>query len=221
MNTFHTKDARDCPRDGKDGRDGRDGRDGLNGHDGRDGRDGFHGNDGHRGLHGEKGDTGPRGSNGRDGRDGLDGINGIDGDDGICGEKGQQGAQGPQGPQGPVCQSKHLNTSTFSFTGMNGDPGILYKPGSEVLNILNRANMPITYIGIIWSSNGANLSFFIDIKDHNNTLITRLAIGPSTNPINKNVYEIHLNPPINTPITRLLRFIVSKDISLYSIMIGH
>ena len=183
-------------------RDGRDGLNGLNGRDGRDGRDGINGCDGPRG------DTGSRG---RDGRDGRDGINGIDGD---------EGPPGAQGHQGPPCQSKHLNTSTFSFTGSNGVPGILYKPGSEVLNILNRANMPITYIGIIWSS-VANTSFFIDVKDHNNTLVTRLTIGPLTNPTNKNVYEIHLNPPVNSPFTRLLRVLVSKDVSLYSIMIGN
>lgn len=58
-----------------------------------------------------------------------------------------------------------------------------------------------------------------DVKDHNNTLVTRLTIGPLTNPTNKNVYEIHLNPPVNSPFTRLLRFLVSKDVSLYSIII--
>ena len=199
MNTFHS-------------RDGRDGLNGLNGRDGRDGRDG---------IDGKNGATGARGHHGRDGRDGRDGIDGINGIDGDEGPRGAQGARGAQGPQGQPCQSKHLNTSTFSFTGTNGIPGILYKPGSEILNILNRANMPITYIGIIWSSSGANLSFFIDVKDHNSTVITKLTIGPSTNPTNKNVYEIHLNPPVNSSFTRLLRFIVSKDVSVYSIMIGH
>jgi hypothetical protein len=205
MNTLHLKDRRDG-RDGLNGLNGRDGRDGLNGRDGCHGHDGINGLNG---LDGKKGDTGLRG---RDGRDGRDGINGIDGD---------EGATGPQGPQGPPCSSRHFNTNTFSFIGTNGIPGILYKPASEVLNILNRANMPITYIGIVWSSSGANISFFIDVKDHNNTIITKLTIGPSTNPISKNVYEIHLNPPINTPFTRLLRFIVSKDVSLYSVMIGN
>ena len=197
MNTFHSRD----------GRDGLNGLHGLHGRDGRDGRDGLNG------LNGEKGDTGVcghNGRNGRDGRDGLDGINGIDGD---------IGAQGAQGAQG-ICNCKHPNTSTFSFT-TNGIPGFLYKPGSEILNILNKANMPITYIGIIWSSSGENISFFIDIKDHLNRLITKLTIGPSTNPTSKNVYEIHLNPPINSSFTRLLRFIVSKDVTLYSIMVGN
>jgi hypothetical protein len=189
-----------------DGRDGRDGRDGLNGLNGRDG------------YHGKKGDTGSRGRDGRDGRDGIDGINGIDGDNG---EIGAQGCQGARGAQGQSCQSRHFNTSVFSFTGTNGIPGISYKSGAEILNILNRANMPITYIGIIWSSSESIASFQIDIRDVSNITIQRLIVGPSAIANSKNVYEIHLNPLINSSFTRLLRFIILKNISIFSIMIAH
>jgi hypothetical protein len=99
------------------------------------------------------------------------------------------------------------------------------KHNDEVVNIINRANLPITYISLIWSTKDTTTTFIIDIKDHTNTSLQILSIGPSPFPNSKNVYEIFLSPYIQSPSTRLLRFILtidppSKYLQIYSIMVS-
>ena len=160
---------------------------------------------------------------GRDGRDGKDGINGRHGRDG---KRGPAGPVGPTGPSGSLPDGFGLqDTSTHSYIDTYGAPGIPYRDGVDILNIINRAQLPITYIGIIWSTVDTSIRFNINIKDVANTTVQTLSLGPSPAANSKNVYEIYLKPPILTSFTRLLKFMISispptQTATIYSIMVG-
>ena len=150
----------------------------------------------------------------RDGRDGRDGRNGKNGRNGSTGAQGAQGAQGAEGPSGP-------SASLFSFVQTSGIGGIYFPPNSDILNIIHKNSLPISYIGIVWSCNQADRIISIDIKDLMNTSYLSLTIGPSSAAFSKHVYEIVPVPPIMTPITHLLRFIAIHDVTIYSIMLEY
>jgi len=156
-----------------------------------------------------------RGRDGKDGRNGKDGRDGRDGKNG--GEKGEKGEQGPQGPQGPQgLQGKQgekglsylphghgLNNITmFSFTNKTNN--------NELLNIIHRKYLPITYIGIIYAS---DTNCVIDILDDSNIILS-LKLKSSK----KTLYEIY--PNISTSSTRLLTFVSRTEAIFYSIMVG-
>ena len=145
-----------------------------------------------------------RGRDGKDGKNGRDGKPG--GEKGEKGEKGEQGPQGLQGKQGEKGQS-YLphghglnNITTFSFT----------KNKDEILNIIHRKYLPITYIGIIYASDS---NFVINIVDDSN-IIYVLKLKAS----NKTIYEVY--PNISTQVTRLLTFVSKSEAEIYSIMVG-
>jgi len=178
----------------------------YNGRDGRDGRDGHDGKDGIRGA---------PGSQGRRGYDGPIGPKGCDGNDGQIGPTGKNGLQGESG----------LNTSTFSFVNPSGVSGTSYTDGMDILYIVNRVRIPITYFCIIWSITDTTTLFAINIKDVSNKVIQSLTIGPSPVPNGKNVYEIFFSPFVTTTHTRLLKFSItvaptSQQVTIYSIMVG-
>jgi len=163
-------------------------------------------------LRGRDGKNGRDGKDGRNGRDGRDmGEKGEQGEQGEQGEKGEQGPQGLQGKQGEkglsyLPQGHGLNNITmFSFTNKTNN--------NELLNIIHRKYLPITYIGIIYAS---DTNCVIDIVDNSNTILS-LKLKAST----KTIYEIY--PNISTQATRLLQFIINSDrsnIRFYSIMVG-
>ena len=169
--------------------------------------------------------NGKHGRDGRDGKDGKDGARGQEGPQGPQGPIGEKGPIGPPGPQGILGQGLN-NITTFSFVNNNGIAGIGYKDSMEILNIIDRAKLPITYIGIIWSINDVTTQFTLNIIDVSNRIILPLAIGPTTVANGKNVYEIYPNRAITeTTFTRLLRFylttsVKTTSITFYSINIG-
>jgi len=170
------------------------------------------------------------GRDGRDGRDGHDGKDGMRGAPGLPGKRGDDGLIGPIGPIGPIGENgpqgeSSLNTSTFSFVNPSGVSGTSYTDGMDILYIVNRIRIPITYFCIIWSITDTTTLFAINIKDVSNKVIQSLTIGPSPVPNGKNVYEIFFSPFITTTHTRLLKFSIavapaSQQETIYSIMVG-
>lgn len=146
-------------------------------------------------------------------------MNTLDQDIELYGQCCGKGDTGPQGPPG-VPGTKAFMQNTFSYTSSNGIGGISYISGSEILNIINKKNLPITYICIVWSSS-LLVPVQIQIKDFTNVPVQTLIMNPSPVLNSKNVYEINLNPPIHTNFTRLLRFIIAQNVTIYSIMIGY
>ena len=167
---------------------------------------------------------------GRDGKDGKDGRDGKEGPRGPRGSQGPQGEQGPQGQQGDIGISIPqgvglFNTSTYSFVSNTGIAGITYNDSMEILNIMNRKYLPITYIGIIWSTSDTSSQFTINLTDVSNKIILPLSIGPSKINNVKNVYEIFPSPSISTSFTRLIKFCLfmnptTASVTFYSIMVG-
>ena len=153
-------------------------------------------------------DCGGQCVNVKNGRHGRDGRDGRDGKDGKC-----------KCDSFPLQQGIGLyNTTTYSL-------GKKYYNSDEILYIINRKLLPITYIGIIWSSSDTSSKFTINLSDILNKLILTLDIGPSKVSNTTNVYEIYPSPSITTNFTRLIKFALSiepadSSFFIYSIMIG-
>ena len=118
-----------------------------------------------------------------------------------------------------------FNTTTYSFITDTGIAGIRYNDGSEILNIINRKLLPITYICIVWSTVDTTTDLVINITDVTNKIVWPLIIGPSKVNNVKNIYEIYPSPSITTQFTRLLKFCLNvtpknSSVSLFSIMVG-
>ena len=155
--------------------------------------------------------------NGRHGRDGTNGKDGL---------MGPRGLQGPPGDSFPLQQGIGLfNTTTYSFITETGIAGIRYNDNSEILNIINRKLLPITYIGIVWSTIDTSTEVVINLTDVSNKIVWPLIIGPSKLNSVKNIYEIFPSPSITTQFTRLLKFCLTvtpkeSSVSFFSIMVG-
>ena len=162
------------------------------------------------------------GRNGRDGRDGRDGIC-------KCKCKCSDVNYVLKCKEGPVDHSpKHpprqsFYTHTYSFVGTNSIAGLRCINGADILSIFQRADMKITYIGIIWSLADTTSKFNLHIKDSSNKLCKSIILGPSSQANAKHIHEIHLDTPIQFPVTQLLKFVIESTTPpcIYSIMVGY
>lgn len=189
-----------------------------NGKHGRDGKNGKHGRDGRDGRDGDKGPSGPEGP------PGPLGPQGPPGPVGPQGPPGPPGLSGPKGPSGysPVSQGNGLlDTTSYSFLSPEGT-GTTFVGEKDILYLLNRKNLPITYIGLIWSSPTTTSPFTITLKDVSNKILLSFVVDPSQVANTKNVYEIFPNPALTTLFTRLIKFILISEnpVVLYSMMTG-
>jgi hypothetical protein len=156
---------------------------------------------------------------GRDGRDGRDGICKC-----KCKCSDENYKTTPSNHSPPVVSTKQpFYTNTYSFVGTNSIAGIRCINGADILSIFHRADTPITYIGIIWSFADTVSKFNLQIKDSQNKVCKSIILGPATQVNSKHIHEIHLDTPIQFPVTQLLKFVIESTTSpcIYSIMIGY
>ena len=169
----------------------------------------------------QTGRNGKNGKNGRNGRDGLPGPRGLTGDKGDRGLKGDKGDKGDPGSPAPLRSDlSPFNSTSYSFNGAK------FTNNSEILNIVDRKELTISYISLIWSMDDTNTQCILNVQDVANVIIASLPIGPSPQANSKNVFEIYLKPAISTTFTRLLRFILTlkpanSKITLYALMVGY
>ena len=153
-------------------------------------------------------------------------MDGLPGATGATGSAGSTGPTGPAGPAAPPRPSQGMgltDTATFSFVNEAGEPGRTCSGTSELLNLLHRKYQPLTYIGLIWSSDTPT-SYTVDVKDVSNRTILTFEVPASPVVSVKNVYEIFTNPPPTTLFTRLLKVYITvpspAKVSLFSCMVG-
>ncbi len=173
------------------------------------------------GLQGATGVTGPTG---RTGATGPTGLQGFTGPTGVTGFTGFTGTTGPTGPASVTPGQGLQDTSTFSFVSNSGVAGTAFGNGNDVINLINRPNLPITYFGIVYAGDNST-TYTITLQDSANTVVQTFSIGTPALSNTKYLYELVLGTPITTVSSRLLRVVLgtnptNKTMTVYTIMLG-
>ena len=184
---------------------------------------------GSTGATGTTGATGPTGAVGSTGPTGLGatGPTGITGPTGSTGPTGFTGPTGSTGATGPasVTPGQGLqDTATFSFVSNSGVAGTSFGNTNEVINIINRNNLPITYFGIVYAGDTAT-TYTFSLLDSAGTNVQSFGVTTPAALNTKYLYESTLGTSISTGSSRLLRGVLTtnpsnKTLTVYSIMIG-
>ncbi len=179
------------------------------------------------GATGSTGATGTMGATGVTGSVGSTGPTGVTGSTGSTGATGPTGRTGPTGPTGPtaVTPGQGLqDTSTFSFVSNSGVAGASFGNGNDIINLINRPNLPITYFGIVYAGDSST-AYTITLQDSANTVVQTFSLGTPAVSNTKYLYENVLTSPITTASSRLLRVVLgtnptNKTLTFYTIMLG-
>ncbi len=176
------------------------------------------------GAVGSTGVTGPTGRTGPTGFTGPTGLQGSTGPTGAGGATGSTGITGPTGPQAVTPGQGLQDTSTFSFVSNSGVAGTSFGNGNDVINLINRPNLPITYFGIVYAGDSST-TYTITLQDSANTVVHTFSIGTPAVSNTKYLYESVLGTPISTGSSRLLRVVLgtnptNKTMTVYTIMLG-
>ena len=164
------------------------------------------------------------GATGATGSTGPTGATGATGATGPTGPTGRTGSTGPTGPFSVTPGQGLQDTTTFSFVSNSGVAGTSFGNTNEVVNLINRPNLPISYFGIVYAGDTAT-TYTMSLQDAAGTTVQSFGITTPVATNTKYLYESTLGTFVSTSNARLLRAVLStnptnKTLTVYTIMMG-